>query len=139
MKNLRSRNFESEFKFRTSRSSGAGGQHVNTTETKVELIFDVQASVLLNDGEKEKILKRLKTYLNDKGELRISSSESRSQSANKESAINKFYLLLTKAFTVQKKRIPTAMPQEIKEDIKRNKKVKSQKKRDRGLKTRDFL
>jgi ribosome-associated protein len=92
-----------EFTFRTSRSSGAGGQHVNKTETKVELIFDVNASKFLSEIQKNRITEKLKSYINDAGELRVSSSESRSQLSNKEKAIKKFFTLLDRAFKREKK------------------------------------
>lgn len=137
--NLKDRNFEPEFTFRTSRSGGAGGQHVNKTETKVELMFDVAATNLLSDTEKEKVYTKLATYINHEKALTLSNSESRSQSANKEGVIEKFYTLLEKALKKEKKRIPTEVPKAVKETIKKNKKVTGEKKQNRGLKTRDFL
>ncbi len=136
---LRERNFEPEFKFKTSRSSGAGGQHVNTTETKVELVFNLPDTSLLSDAEKERVRGKLAGYINDKGELRINSSESRSQAANKELVINKFYTLLEKALKKEKRRIPTRMPKEIKENIRRNKKKHSEKKADRRFNVKKLL
>jgi ribosome-associated protein len=136
---LHGRNFEGEFKFRTSRSSGAGGQHVNTTETKVELVFDVNNSALLSDEERERIWKKLGTYISDEGILRINSSESRSQSSNKEKVIKKFYALLEKALKKEKKRIPTKVPGVVKEEILKNKKIHSKKKEERRFRTKDFL
>ena len=133
------RNFESEFRFRTSRSSGKGGQHVNTTETKVELIFDVPHSQLLNIEEKELVLKKWENRINDEGEFSICSSQHRSQGMNKEHVIKKFYLMLKKALKKEKKRIATVIPETVKEKIKENKKRQSQKKGERKLKTRDFL
>ena len=128
---LRERNFEPEFRFKTSRSSGAGGQHVNTTETKVELIFDAGNSMVLSDAEKAKFALKLTGYINDKGEFRITSSESRSQSSNKENVIDKFYTLLEKALKKEKKRIPTKVPKAVKENILKKKKLHSQKKQER--------
>jgi ribosome-associated protein len=137
--NLKERNFESEFRFKTSRSSGAGGQHVNTTETKVEVIFDVMTSNILTDSEKALLLKRLSNQLNDKGELRISSSESRSQATNKEKAVAKFYVVVSKALKREKKRIPTKKPVEIKEEILKTKKLHSRKKEERRFNPREFM
>jgi ribosome-associated protein len=136
---LRDRNFVPEFSFKTSRSSGAGGQHVNTTETKVELIFNVKASALLSDAEKERAISKLSTYINDKGELRINSSASRSQSTNKEDVIEKFYNLLEKALKKEKKRIPTKIPKAVKEQILKRKKLHSKKKSERRFKSGDFM
>jgi ribosome-associated protein len=137
--NLKDRNFEPEFRFKTSRSSGAGGQHVNTTETKVELIFDVMASAILDDKEKHRVLIKLKNLINDKGELRISSSESRSQASNKENAIAKFYVVLAKALKKEKKRIPTKIPVEVKKEILKTKKLHSKKKEERRFNPREWL
>lgn len=133
------RNFESEFTFRTSRSSGAGGQHVNTTETKVELLFDVNASALLNEKEKEKFLKKWQNRINEEGEFSICSSQHRSQLSNKSHVIKKFYLMLAKALMKEKKRIPTKISKEAKEAILNRKKLHSQKKADRKFDTRDFI
>jgi ribosome-associated protein len=136
--NFKSRNFESEFNYRTSRSSGAGGQHVNTTETKVELIFDVNKSVLLSGTEKEKFAKKWANRISD-GEFKICSSQHRSQGANKEHVIKKFYQMLEKAMQPEKKRIPTNIPRAIKEDIRRKKKLHSKKKADRKVSKRVLL
>jgi ribosome-associated protein len=136
--NLHSRNFIPELNFKTSRSSGAGGQNVNKTETKVELIFDVKNSTQLSSEEKALIVNKLANQINDAGELRISSSESRSQASNKEIAIEKFYALLEKALKKEKKRIPTKIPKVVKEQILQSKKLHSQKKAERRFNARNL-
>lgn len=136
---LKGRNFESEFTFRTSRSGGKGGQHVNKTETRVELIFDVPGSQILTEEEKGLLMKRWPNRINDAGELLICSSAGRSQAMNKDKVIEKFYDKLEKAFTPEKKRIATKVPKAVKEKIRKNKKQKGEKKTLRGFKTRDFL
>jgi ribosome-associated protein len=137
--NLKNRNFESEFEFRTSRSGGAGGQHVNKTETRVELIFDVHGSNVLSEEEKERFAKKWPNRINEEGHFSICSSQHRSQSSNKEHVIKKFYEMLEKALQKEKKRVPTKIPKAIKENIRKKKKQHSEKKGDRKLKTRDFL
>lgn len=137
--NLKERNFESELQFRTSRSGGKGGQNVNKTETKVELIFDLLHSNILNDEEKEMVLKRWKNRVNAAGEFLICSSAERSQAANKEKTVSKFYAMMEKALTPEKKRIATKVPKDIKETILKKKKEHGKKKADRRLNTRDFL
>jgi ribosome-associated protein len=94
----------SEFQFLTSRSSGPGGQNVNKVNSKVELRFDIQNSILLSDEQKEILQVKLATKISSEGILSIVSQIDRSQLANKEDAIRKFYLLITKALTPVKRR-----------------------------------
>ncbi len=122
------RNFNKEFNFITSRSSGKGGQHVNKTNTKVELRFNVKNSELLNEDEKKLLFKNLKTKINNDGILQIVSQKSRSQVKNKKSCVNKFYEILEEALKIPKKRTKTKRSR--KSILKRleNKKQHSEKK-----------
>ncbi len=122
------RNFNKEFNFITSRSRGKGGQHVNKTNTKVELRFNVKNSELLNEDEKELLFRNLKTKINKDGILQIVSQKSRSQVKNKKNCVNKFYEILEEALKVPKKRTKTKRSR--KSILKRleNKKQHSEKK-----------
>lgn len=107
---LKKRNFENEFVFSTSRSSGPGGQNVNKVNTKVELRFNIQNTLLLSEDEKELIGSKLKNKINKECELILSSQSGRTQITNKKILVEKFYDLISKALTVQGKRrstIPT--------------------------------
>jgi ribosome-associated protein len=117
-----------EIRFRTSRSSGAGGQHVNKTETRVEAIFEVNASIGLTEEEKVIILERLSTRINTNGELVVVSQKSRSQLDNKEIALERLQALLQKALTPVKKRRKTKIPKEVKEARLQSKKRNAEKK-----------
>ena len=101
------RDFQDEFVFQASRSSGPGGQNVNKVSSKVELRFHIANSVLLNDEEKTIIAEKLINKINNLGELILVSQTERSQLQNKEKVIEKFYLLINKALTPRKKRINT--------------------------------
>lgn len=94
----------SEFQFLTSRSSGPGGQNVNKVNSKVELRFDIQNSSLLTDDQKEILLAKLSTKITSEGILSVVSQRDRSQLSNKEDAIEKFYLLISKALKPVKRR-----------------------------------
>ena len=123
--------FESELVFSASRSSGPGGQHVNKTSTKVELRFNIPNSALLTDEEKEILLNKLRNKINSDGELIIVSQESRSQLKNKEATLTKFYELIEKALTPEKKRKPTKPTKAAKEKRLEEKRIQSKKKEQR--------
>ena len=97
----------SELQFRFSRSSGPGGQHVNRSETRVELLFDVRTSPSLSDDQRQRLLQRLRTHIDKDGVLHVVSSETRSQSENRLRSVARFQTLLAGALRRRKRRVPT--------------------------------
>lgn len=93
-----------ELTFKTMRSSGPGGQHVNKTSSKVEVSLNIPASFALSESEKTLLEKRLENRLSSDGILAVQSSESRSQHRNKTLAIDKLISVLKENLIVQKKR-----------------------------------
>jgi ribosome-associated protein len=129
--NFSERLFELEFVFSASRSSGPGGQNVNKVNTKIELRFNIPASVLLSDAEKELLNEKLKNRINSEGDLIIVSQDERSQLKNKENAISKFYQLLQHALTPKKMRKPTKPSMASRHRRLESKRRLSEKKQDR--------
>lgn len=91
-----------ELVFKASRSSGAGGQHVNKVATKVNVSFNIASSLGLSLREKELLYKNLQSKLTKDSLLQLSCSETRSQHKNKELVIQRFFDLLQKQ-TLRKK------------------------------------
>jgi len=97
----------SEIAYRTTRSSGPGGQHVNKTETQVELSFDVARSPSLTEAQRQRILGQLKNLVDQDGVLHLTAQSERSQLRNREIVTARFQAVLAAALRVPKKRRPT--------------------------------
>ena len=124
---------KTELKFRTSRSSGPGGQSVNKVNTKVELLFDVWNSIVLSFYQKEIIAVKLSNRINTDGIFSMSSDETRSQLKNKELVVSRFIQLLNEALAPIKKRKATKRSKASVEKRLRNKKYQSDKKKNRRV------
>jgi ribosome-associated protein len=105
----------SELSFKAIRSSGAGGQHVNKTASKVELTYSLNDSVVFDDDQKERLISNLKSRLTKDNVLILQCDESRSQHKNKALVIERFLELIRQALIVPKKRKKTNIPKAVKQ------------------------
>ncbi|MBI4613061.1 MAG: aminoacyl-tRNA hydrolase [Planctomycetes bacterium] len=121
-----------DLEFHFSRSGGPGGQNVNKVATKAELRFRPAASRGLPPGDRDRILARLASRLNQCGEIVFRSQEHRTQSANRRACIEKLRALLDDALRPRKKRIPTRPTRASKEKRLAAKKRRSRHKSSRG-------
>lgn len=121
----------SEIEVRTSRSSGAGGQHVNKTSSRVELSWNIALSKALDDDQRQRLLARLASRLSEDGAIRVVASDTRSQLRNREAAEKRVAETIAKALIVPKKRKPTRRPRAANEARLTEKKKHSDKKRER--------
>jgi len=120
-----------ELEYRASRAGGAGGQHVNTSSTRIELLWNPARSVALNEGTRALVVERLAARLDGEGWVRIVSSARRSQQQNREAAEERLADLVRKAMLVQKKRRPTRPTRASKEARIAQKRKRSETKRQR--------
>lgn len=97
----------SELSFRFSRSSGPGGQHASRTETRVELVFDLERSHSLSKEQRERVLRALKSHLGRDGVMHLVSESTRSQFRNRQEVVGRLRTLLRQALRVPKKRHPS--------------------------------
>ena len=119
---------EKELAFKTSRSSGSGGQHVNKVETRVELNFNVAESQVLSAEEKEILLDKWKNKINKEGVFQIAVESSRSQLRNKAIAIELFLENMQKSLVKQKPRVPSKPSRSAKKKRLKKKKIQAEKK-----------
>ena len=121
-----------ELTYRATRSGGPGGQHVNTSSSRVELAWDVGASPSLTDEQRARIQDKLANRINSEGVLLMSSSEQRSQHQNRESVTARFAELVAQALVIPKKRIRTRPSRASREARLDEKKKRSEVKKMRG-------
>lgn len=121
----------SELDVRVSRASGAGGQHVNKTSSRVEIFWNVKSSGALSDEQRERLLRRLASRLTSDGSLRIVASDMRSQLRNRGIAEERLVEMVRSALVVPKKRRATRPTRASKEARLDEKKRHSSKKKER--------
>jgi ribosome-associated protein len=121
----------SELEYRATRSGGAGGQHVNTSSTRIELLWDLPGSIAVTDEQRARLHAKLAGRLDSDGRLRIVASDRRSQQQNRQSADARLATLVRAALVVPKKRRPTKPTRASKEKRLSDKKRRGERKRDR--------
>jgi ribosome-associated protein len=122
----------SELRFRFSRSSGPGGQHVQKSSTRVELLFDVASSPSLTDEQRARVAERLSGYVDSAGVLHLVAQSERSQWRNREEVVERFQALMRKALRPRKRRRSTRPTAASKEKRLRKKRLRSETKQRRG-------
>ena len=115
-----------EIQLRTSRSSGPGGQHAQKSETRVEAVFDVEASTALTDAQKRRVVAKAGPV------LRAVAQDERSQLRNKDLAVERLVESLREALKVPRRRVATKPSAASKQRRLDAKKRRSQVKRLRG-------
>jgi ribosome-associated protein len=123
---------EKEFSFRTSRSGGKGGQNVNKVSTKVELLWNFNASSLFTEEEKSKIALRLANRISNDEIFHVVAEEERTQLRNKEIAIKKTIKLIGESLKEEKKRKPSKPTYSSVKKRLDDKRIKSLKKMNRS-------
>jgi ribosome-associated protein len=120
-----------ELQFVATRAGGPGGQHVNTSSTRVELRWDLVASPSLTLAQREQLQRRLAGRLDRRGRLRLVSGASRSQYQNREAVTERFQRLLAQALRVPKPRKATKPTLASKERRLTEKRLRARRKQQR--------
>lgn len=123
---------KAELTYRASRSGGPGGQHVNTSSTRIELTWNVDQSTALTDEQRARIREKLATRIDASGTLRVVASVHRSQAQNRDEATKRFATMLERALRVPKARRKTKRPRKANEARLEDKKKRSERKKGRG-------
>ena len=120
-----------ELDVRVSRSSGAGGQHVNKTSSRVEIFWNIVGSRAVSEEQRARLREKLASRLTTEGSIRVVASDMRSQSRNRELAEERLAEMIRRALMVPRKRKATKPTRAAKEARLDSKKRHSTKKRDR--------
>lgn len=123
----------SEIRYRASRAGGPGGQHVNTSSTRIELLWDLDGSTAITDEQRARLRSKLAPRLDAEGMVRIVASDRRSQKQNRLAADERLAALVKHALMIPKKRRATAPTRASKEKRIAEKKRRGEKKRDRRV------
>src|SRR3954467_4644397 len=126
----------SELDVRVSRSSGAGGQHVNKTSSRVEIFWNVLESRALDDAQRSRLREKLASRMTSDGSIRVVASDMRSQTRNRELAEERLADVVRRALIIPRKRRATKPTKASKEARLDSKKRHSTKKAER--RTRSF-
>jgi ribosome-associated protein len=121
----------SELMFRATRAGGPGGQHVNTSSTRIELLWDVTHSTVIAEDVRARLLEKLASRLDASGMIRVVASDRRSQSQNRDAAAERLAKLVRQALVVQRKRRATKPTAASREQRLTEKKRRGERKRDR--------
>lgn len=122
-----------ELSYRATRAGGPGGQHVNTSSTRIELLWDLDGSTVVDDEQRQRLRTKLSPRLDAEGKVRVVASEHRSQRQNRLAADERLAALVRHALIVPKKRRATKPTRAAKERRLSEKKRRSEKKRDRRV------
>jgi ribosome-associated protein len=120
-----------ELVYRASRAGGAGGQHVNTSSTRIELLWNVVATGALDEAQRARVVSKLASRLDGEGWLRVVASARRSQGQNREAAEARLVELIRSALVVPKRRKATKPSRGAKEARLSEKKKRGDTKRQR--------
>lgn len=120
-----------ELEYRATRSSGPGGQHVNTSSTRIELLWNLTGSQAISDEQRERLRLKLASRLDSHGRVRVVASGRRSQRQNRRDADERLAALIKYALRVAKKRRPTKPTRAAREKRLAEKKRRAEVKRER--------
>lgn len=123
---------DAELSFRATRAGGPGGQHVNQTSTRVEVRWQITTSPSLTEAQKERLLEKLSSRIDSKGNIRVVAEERRSQLRNREAAVERLNALVQAALKTPKPRKKTKPPASANRkrlDAKRQRSIQKQQRR----------
>ncbi|HKR08372.1 MAG TPA: alternative ribosome rescue aminoacyl-tRNA hydrolase ArfB [Gemmatimonadaceae bacterium] len=126
-----------ELDVRVSRSSGAGGQHVNKTSSRVEIFWNIDNSRALAEDQRARLREKLSSRLTTDGSIRVVASDTRSQTRNRELAEQRLAELVARSLIIPRKRKPTKPSKAVKAARLESKRRHSSKKRERGERSFD--